>query len=64
MNIIEQLEQMKDNGKLVVSIEFVLNELRGIPPTRQQTSEKAPQNDFNMRMEHLHVECVLRSITG
>lgn len=68
MNLIEQfeqkLEQMKSDGKKVVSIEFVLNGLRGIPPTRHQTNEKVAQSDFNMRMEHLHVESVSRSITG
>lgn len=46
MTLISQLEQMHDQGKKVVSIEFLLIVLRGIPPTHQENVIKASRSDF------------------
>jgi hypothetical protein len=46
MDIITKLEQMVAQGKKVVSIDFMIKELRGIPPARQQKVKDVPIIDF------------------
>jgi hypothetical protein len=46
MDIITKLEQMVAEGKKVVSIDFMISELRGIPPSRQQTNENGHDREF------------------
>lgn len=56
MNLTQQLEQMKSQGKKVVSIDFLLIELKGIPPTRQQEAYSMPKIHFHSENEQIPVK--------
>jgi hypothetical protein len=58
--LITKLEQMKLRDIKVISIDYLLHELRGIPPTRQQTVEKVPKIDYYSKLGYLPAESYLK----
>jgi hypothetical protein len=53
MDILAKLEQLKAQGNKVVSIEFMIKELRGIPPTHAYTPSDSPRAYINMNKEQI-----------
>jgi hypothetical protein len=60
MDIVAKLKQMKQQGKKVISIDYMIKELRGIPPTRQQTVKIVPVIDLADVDGYLHVDIMER----
>lgn len=64
MNLLTQLEAMKSEGKKVVSIDFLLIELKGIPPTHHYASLTHPRIYLNATKDEMSELSKFEPYTG